>query len=79
MANEIELTRDGQNYVLRPGDDGLHIGTRVGGDVRWLDEQVPWSTLGSSARDAVVAGRGDDPALRVALDSVLSAVSDRGA
>jgi hypothetical protein len=77
MSDFVTIRIDGEEYVLRPHEDQLQVGRRVGGDVRWLDD-VDLSVVPTAARAAVERGDASDPALLTALRGVVQAEVERG-
>ncbi len=77
MTEDLTITLDGEDYVLRPEGDGIRMGRRVDGDVTWL-ETVAGSLLPASAREALDRGDTSDEALVTALRGVLQADVERG-
>jgi hypothetical protein len=77
MSDFVTIRLDGEEYVLRPEDGGLHVGRRVGGDVTWLDH-VDTSVFPGAAREAVERGDATDAALLTALRGVVQAEVERG-
>jgi hypothetical protein len=68
---------DSEEYVLRPGGDGLRVGRRNGSDVAWLDT-VDLDLLPAGARAAVERGDSSDEALLTALRGIVQAEVERG-
>jgi hypothetical protein len=78
MSDFVTIRLDGEEYVLRPHDDGdLRVGRRVGGDVTWLDD-IDTSVFPAAARDAVSRGDASDEALLTAVRGVVQAEVERG-
>ncbi len=77
MADDVTMELDGEQYVLRPGDDGLRIGRRRGGDTTWLDT-LDLGLLPAPAREALERGETSDESLRTALRGVIGAETRRG-
>jgi hypothetical protein len=77
MSDFVNIRLDGEEYVLRPGDGGLQVGRRVGGDVTWLDD-IDTSTFPAAAREAIDRGDAEDPTLFTALRGVVQAEVERG-
>jgi hypothetical protein len=77
MSDFVNIRLDGEEYVLRPGDGGLQVGRRVGGDVTWLDE-VDTSVFPAAAREAIERGDAEDPSLLTAVRGVVQAEVERG-
>ena len=77
MSDDMTIKLDSEEYVLRPGDDGLQVGRRVGEDVAWL-ETVDLGLLPGPAREALERGDTSDEALLTALRGVVQAEVERG-
>jgi hypothetical protein len=77
MSDEMTITVDSEEYVLRPDGDSAKIGRRVGGDTAWLDD-VDLATLPEGARSALERGDSSDEALLIALRGVVAAEVRRG-
>ena len=77
MSDFVTIRMDGEEYVLRPEGDDLHVGRRVGGEVSWLDD-VDTSVFPAAARDAVARGDASDQTLLTALRGVVQAEIERG-
>lgn len=77
MSDFVTIRLDGDEYVLRPDGDDLHVGRRVGGDVTWLDD-VETGSLPTAAREAVARGDASDESLLTALRGVVQAEVERG-
>ena len=77
MTDDLRITIDTDEYVLRPGGDGLQVGRRNGSDVAWL-ETVALELLPGPAREALDRGDASDPALLLALRGVVQAEVERG-
>jgi hypothetical protein len=77
MTDDMRITIDTDEYVLRPGDDGLQVGRRNGSDVAWLDT-VDLGLLPGPAREALDRGDTSDPTLLLALRGVVQAEVERG-
>ena len=75
--SDLRIRVDSEEYVLRPGDDGLQVGRSVGGEVTWLDD-VDTGTLPAAAREAVARGDASDESLLTALRGVIQAEVERG-
>src|SRR4028118_454878 len=58
MSDEMTVTIDGEDYLLRPEADTVKVGRRVGGDTTWLEDVDP-TTFPEGARRA--PERGDSP------------------
>ena len=77
MDEEMTVTIDTEDYVLRPDGDSLKVGRRMGGDTAWLDD-VELATLPADARIALDRGNTSDAALLLALRGVVAAEVRRG-
>ena len=77
MSDEMSITIDSEEYVLRPEGGSLKVGRRVAGDTAWLDD-VDTATLPESARSALERGDSSDESLRIALRGVVAAEVQRG-
>jgi hypothetical protein len=77
MSDEMTITVDSEDYLLRPEGGNLRIGRRVGGDTTWL-EDVDLATLPEDARSALERGDTSDGALALALRGVVAAEVQRG-
>jgi hypothetical protein len=77
MSDEMTITVDNEEYVLRPEGDTLAMGRRVGGDTVWL-EDVELASLSEGARSALERGDSSDEALLLALRGVVAAEVQRG-
>ena len=77
MDEEMTVTIDREDYVLRPEGDSLRVGRRMGGDTAWLDD-VELSSLSADARIALERGNTSDGALLLALRGLVSAEVQRG-
>ncbi|SHN87968.1 hypothetical protein SAMN05660350_04294 [Geodermatophilus obscurus] len=77
MDEEMTVTIDSEDYVLRPDGDSLKVGRRMGGDTAWLDD-VELATLPADARIALERGNTSDAALLLALRGVVAAEVQRG-
>ena len=77
MDEEMTVTIDSEDYVLRPEGDSLKVGRRMGGDTAWLDD-VDLATLPADARIALDRGNTSDAALQLALRGVVAAEVRRG-
>ncbi len=77
MDEEMTITVDSEEYVLRPEGDSLKVGRRVGGDTAWLDD-VELAGLPAEARIALEHGNTSDTALLLALRGVVAAEVRRG-
>lgn len=77
MSDEMTITVDGEEYVVRPEGNNLKVGRRVGGDTTWL-EDVDLATLPEDARSALERGDASDQAFVIALRGVVAAEAQRG-
>jgi hypothetical protein len=77
MTDDLTMTIDNEDYVLRQDGDGLRMGRRLGGDVAWL-ETVDLGLLPDPARNALERGDTSDEALLTALRGVAQAEVERG-
>lgn len=77
MSDDMTITIDSEQYVLRQDSDGLQVGRAVGGGVAWLDTVDP-SILPSGAREALDRGDTSDEALCTALRGIVQAEVERG-
>ncbi len=77
MSDEMTITVDGEEYLVRPEGDTLKVGRRVGGETTWL-EDVDLATLPEGARSALERGDSSDQALVLALRGVVAAEVQRG-
>ena len=77
MSDEMTITVDSEEYLLRPEGGSMKVGRRVGGDTRGL-EDVDLSTLPEGARSALERGDSSDEALVLALRGVVAAEVQRG-
>jgi hypothetical protein len=77
MDEEMTVTIDTEDYVIRPDGDSLKVGRRMGGDTTWLDD-VELSSLPADARIALDRGNTSDAALLLALRGVVAAEVRRG-
>ncbi|MGY1682289.1 hypothetical protein [Geodermatophilus sp. SYSU D01176] len=77
MSDEMTITVDSEEYVLRPEGGTVKVGRRVAGDTAWL-EDVDLATLPERARDALQRGDASDDALLLALRGVVAAEVQRG-
>ncbi len=77
MSEEMTVTVDGEEYLVRPEGDSMRVGRRVGGDTAWL-EDVDLATLPEGARSALERGDASDEALVLALRGVVAAEVQRG-
>lgn len=77
MSDEMTVTVDSEEYVLRPSGGSLKVGRRVAGDTAWL-EDVDLATLPEDARSALERGDSSDERLLIALRGVVAASVQRG-
>ncbi len=77
MTDDMTITIDSEEYVLRTGGEGLEVGRRNGSDVAWLDT-VDLDLLPSGAREALDRGDASDGALLTALRGIVQAEVERG-
>ena len=77
MDEEMTVTIDSEDYVLRPQGDSLRVGRRMGGDTAWLDD-LDLATLPADARIALDRGDTSDATLLLALRGVVAAEVRRG-
>jgi len=77
MSDEMTITVDSEEYLVRPEGDNLKVGRRVGGDTTWL-EDVDLATLPEDARSALERGDTSDQALVLAVRGVVAAEVQRG-
>ncbi|MGR6967798.1 hypothetical protein ACU610_25385 [Geodermatophilus sp. URMC 61] len=77
MSDEMTITVDSEEYVLRPEGDSVKVGRRVAGDTAWLDD-VELASLPEDARSALERGDSSDQALVLALRGVVAAEVRRG-
>jgi hypothetical protein len=78
MTDDMTISIDSEDYVLRRDGDGLQVGRRVGGDVAWLDTVDP-GLLTQAALDALDRGDSSDEALLTAVRGITQAEVERGA
>ena len=78
MTDDMTITVDSDEYVLRRDGDGLQVGRRVAGDVAWLDT-VDLGLLPAQAREALERGDTADETLLTAVRGIAQAEEDRGA
>ena len=77
MSDEMTITVDSEEYLVRPEGDNLKVVRRVGGETSWL-EDVDLATLPEGARSALERGDSSDQALVLALRGVVAAEVGRG-
>lgn len=77
MSDEMTVTVDSEEYLVRHEGDTMKVGRRVGGDTAWL-EDVDVATLPEGARSALERGDTSDQALVLALRGVVAAEVQRG-
>jgi hypothetical protein len=78
MTDDMTITIDSEDYVLRRDGDGLQVGRRVGGDVAWLDT-VAIELLPGPAREALERGDTSEESLLTAVRGITQAEVERGA
>jgi hypothetical protein len=77
MNDDMTITVNSDEYVLRADGDDLQVGRRVGGDVAWLDT-VEVALLPGAAREALERGDSSDEALLTAVRGIAQAEDERG-
>jgi hypothetical protein len=77
MSDDLTVTVDGEQYVLRRDGDDVTVGRRNGEDVAWLDD-VDGSLLSGAAREALDRGDTSDEALLTAVRGIAQAEVERG-
>ena len=77
MSDEMTITVDSEDYLVRAEGDSLKVGRRVGGETTWL-EDVELASLPEGARSALERGDSSDQALVLALRGVVAAEVQRG-
>ena len=77
MSDEMTITVDSEDYLIRAEGDSLKVGRRVGGETTWL-EDVELAGLPEGARSALERGDSSDQALVLALRGVVAAEVQRG-
>ena len=77
MDEEMTITVDSEEYVVRPEGATVKVGRRVGDDTAWL-EDVDLATLPAGARSALERGDASDDALVLARRGVVAAEVQRG-
>ena len=77
MSDEMTITVDGEEYLLRAEGDSLKVGRRVGDDATWLQD-VDLATLPEGARSALERGDTSDAQLQLAVGGVVAAEVQRG-
>ena len=77
MDDEMTITVDSEEYLVRREGDSLKVGRRMGGDTVWLDD-VELASLPADARIALEHGNTSDAALVLALRGVVAAEVRRG-
>jgi len=77
MSDDMTITVNSDEYVLRADGDDLQVGRRVGGDVAWLDT-VEIALLPGAAREALERGDSSDDALLTAVRGIAQAEDERG-
>jgi hypothetical protein len=77
MSDDMTIQLDGEEYLLRRGDDVLKVGRRTGGDVTWLDD-VDTGSFPAEARQALESGDTGNASLTIALRGIVEAEVKRG-
>jgi hypothetical protein len=77
MSDDLTVTVDGEQYVLRRDGDDVTVGRRNGADVAWLDD-VDGSLFSGAAREALDRGDASDEALLTAVRGITQAEVERG-
>jgi hypothetical protein len=77
MTDDITISINSDEYVVRQEGDDLQVGRRVGGEVTWLDT-VALDLLPGPAREALERGDTDNEALLHALRGFVQAEAKRG-
>jgi hypothetical protein len=77
MSDDLTVTVDGEQYVLRRDGDDVTVGRRNGADVAWLDD-VDGSLFSGAAREALERGDTSDEALMTAVRGITQAEVERG-
>ena len=77
MSDEMTITVDSEQYVLRPEGGTVKVGRRVGRATAWL-EDLDLATLPEGARSALERGDTSDQALVLAVRGVVAAEVQRG-
>ena len=77
MTDDMTITVDNDEYVLRRDGDGLQVGRRVADDVAWLDT-VDLGLLPAAAREALERGDASDETLLTAVRGIARAEEERG-
>ena len=77
MSDDVTISIDSEQYVLRQDGEGLQVGRRNADDVAWLDT-IDLSLLPDAARQALDRGDTSDQALLTALRGVVQAEVERG-
>jgi hypothetical protein len=78
MTDDMTITIDSEDYVLRRDGEGLQVGRRNGADVVWLDT-VDTSLLRGPALEALERGDASDESLLTAVRGITQAEVERGA
>lgn len=78
MTDDMTITIDSEDYVLRRDGDGLQVGRRNGGEVAWLDT-VDTGLLPGPALEALERGDSADESLLTAVRGITQAEVERGA
>jgi hypothetical protein len=69
MTDDMTITIDSEDYVLRRDGEGLQVGRRNGADVVWLDT-VDTSLLRGPALEALERGDASDESLLTAVRGI---------
>jgi hypothetical protein len=77
MSDDLTVTVDGEQNVLRRDGDDVTVGRRNGADVAWLDD-VDGSLFSGAAREALERGDTSDEALMTAVRGITQAEVERG-
>jgi hypothetical protein len=77
MSDDMTITVNSAEYVLRADGDDLQVGRTVGGEVAWLDT-VEVALLPAAAREALERGDASDEALLTAVRGIAQAEDERG-
>jgi hypothetical protein len=77
MTDDMTISIDSEDYVLRKDAEGLRVGRRNGGEVAWLDT-VDLALLPDAAREALERGDTSDEALLATVRGVTQAEIQRG-
>ncbi|MBV9869883.1 MAG: hypothetical protein JO214_04600 [Frankiaceae bacterium] len=77
-CHQADVEYGGEHYLISYDEARLRVGHQVGGECRWLDEDVPVDTLPDDARDALRRKDLSSPALVTTLGGLISAERQRG-